>query len=352
MIQQAIYPCNRRSKISFYFFATILIIFLLISSAKAQNGWELIKKNDNVAAKKTFVEALKKDSTDINALYGIIYIAELEQDDILFEKYINSLINNYKLPEQYLLFDSYYDGNTDDLKLNEDSSKKAETTLTYKKAKDLFTNRKFKESKNAYDDILGNYEWSVIGPFRNISGYGFVKEYDVEKEKFNSAKSYDNGYDLKFNWVKRAVRNYNNGIVIFTDNLSGDYSSSVYFANTYIKVPETVKAQFRFARNTPVKIWLDDYLVFQDKDNTNFSWDNDIIDITLTKGVHRILVKCATLPDEDNSNFLAYYDGMSNTNFKSDLSNYFDFESMLKNIGNNNEKYPYNNQTLTCQTLS
>ena len=299
------------SKFSYLLSFLTVIIFSLISSysLKAQDGWDNIKKNDNIAAKKVFIETLKKDSTEINALYGMIYLAELEQDDLSFEKYSNTLINNYKRPEHYLLFNNLYDGDFNKLTLASDSAQIATTDLAVKKADDLFTNRKFDDSKKAYTNIIGDYNWSVIGPFKNISGYGYVKEYEVEKDKFNADKAYENGYDLSFKWLNRSIRNYN-GIVNFSDNLNNDYADAVYFANTYITVPETVKAQLRIARNTPVKIWIDDDLVFQNKDNTNFMWDNEIVTLTLTKGMHRLLVKCATLPkNSDGNNFLAYYDG-------------------------------------------
>ena len=316
-----------------------LFAFLVFAqNLSAQSGWDYIKKNDYISAKKTFLENLKKDSTDINSLNGAIYIAEFEQDDLSFEKYINNLISTHGESEHYLLFSNVFSNDINKLKLKNDSTKKAETAIAFEKAKDLFTNRKFDESKKAYADLIGNYNWSVIGPFKNISGYGFVKEYEVEKDKFDTAKAYDNGFEQKDNWVKRNLRN-NNGIVEFTDNLSDDYSSSTYFACTFINVPETVKAQFRVARNTPIKIWLDDQLVFQNKDNTDFNLDNEMAELNLTKGVHKILVKCASLPEgTDNSNFLSYFDGGS-SHSSYNFSNFLDFGSILGNYSSNNDKF-------------
>jgi len=324
------FTTSTNSKHRYYLVFSCIIIFaafLCPGNLKAQDGWDLIKKNDNIAAKKAFLEVLKKDSTDINALYGSIYIAELEQDDLAYDKYVNTLLNNHSDASDYLLFKNQFSGNIQKLKLVSDSSQKAATYLALEKADDLFTNRKFAESKNAYADIIGNYDWSVIGPFKNVSGYGFVKEYEVENDKFDTSKTYDNGYNLKFGWVNRRIRN-NDGVVIFSDNLSNDYSNSVYFANTFLTVQETVKAQFRIARNTPMKIWLDGCLVFQNNDNAKFSWDDDIVSIPITKGTHRLLVKCASLPTEtDNSSFLAYSDGGYKSAFKFDFSNFMDFSS-------------------------
>lgn len=318
---------TRRRNYLIFFCLIMMAAFLCPTNLNAQDGWELIKKNDNVAAKKAFLEVLKNDSTDINALYGSIYIAELEQNDLAYEKYVNTLLNNHPDASNYLLFKNHFNGDIQKLKLISDSFHKASTYLAVQKADDLFTNRKFAESKKAYADIIGNYDWSVIGPFKNVSGYGFIKEYEVEKDKFDSSKTYNNGYDLNFGWVNRRIRN-NDGVVIFSDNLANDYSNSVFFANTFLTVHETVQAQFRIARNTPMKIWLDGCLVFQNNDNAKFSWDDDIVNITLTKGTHRLLIKCATLPNEtDNSSFLSYNDGGYNSSFKFDFSNFMDFSS-------------------------
>jgi tetratricopeptide (TPR) repeat protein len=309
-------------------------------SISAQDGWNTIKKNDNISAKKIFLEQLKTDSTNINALYGMIYISELEHDDISYEKYVSCLINNHKHPEHYLLFNDDYNDYDNKLSFVTDSSKTATTALNIENANDLFTERKFNESKKAYSEITGNYDWSVIGPFRSISGYGFVKEYDIEKEKFDSVKPYESGYGPDYKWVKRNLRN-NDGVVVFSDNLSDEYGDDVYFANTFITVPEIVKAQFRISRNTPVKIWVDDYLIFQNDENTSFAWDNETTEITLVKGTHRILVKCATLPTEtDDYNFLAYHDasGSSSSNYYDDYYSSY-YSSLYGSYGSGDEKF-------------
>lgn len=307
----------------------VVALYLLSFQGIAQDGWNDIKNNDNVSARKTFLEQLKADSTNISALYGMIYISELENDNISWDKYINSLINNHKRPEHFLLFRDDYNNYKSKLSFISDSSKTATTTLDVEKAEDLFTERKFSESKKAFSDIIGNYNWSVIGPFRSISGYGYVKEYDVEKEKFDSIKSYESGYSLDYTWVKRNLRN-DDGIVDFSDNLPSEYGEEVYYANTFIMVPETVKAQFRISRSSPIKIWVDDFLVFQNDENISFEWDNEIAGFTLTKGTHRILVKCASLTSETNSyNFLSYHDGSGGYSSYYDFSDYFSSYSSL-----------------------
>ncbi|MFH0865957.1 MAG: tetratricopeptide repeat protein, partial [Bacteroidota bacterium] len=321
--------------------STLLFAFFILPfSLKAQDGCDDIKKNDNVSAKKTFLEQLKTDSTNINALLGIIYISELEHDDILYEKYIRSLINNHLRPEHYLLFNNDYYDYKNKLVFDNDSSQTATTALNVEKANDLFTERKFSESKKAFSDIIGNYCWSVNGPFRSISGYGYVKEYEIEKEKFDSAKSYESGYGPEYKWTKRNLRN-DDGIVVFSDNLSDEYGNDVYFANTFITVTETVKAQLRISRSTPIKIWVDDFLVFENDENTRFEWDNEITEITLTKGTHRILVKCATLPTEtDDYNFLAYHDASGNYSSYYDFGDYFSsYSSMFGSYSSGDEMF-------------
>ncbi|HNW98056.1 MAG TPA: DUF3857 domain-containing protein [Bacteroidales bacterium] len=310
-------------------FKTIVIyisVSLMPFISIAQDGWTEIKKNDNVSAKKIFLEQLKTDSTNLKALYGMIYISELVQDDISYSKYINCLINNHKQPEHYLLFNNEYNNYKNKLSFRNDSLKTATTLLNVEKAYSLFNERKFAESKKAFSEITGNYNWSVIGPFQSISGYGYVKEYEIEKDNFDTTKLYDSGNGIDYKWVKRNLRN-DDGKIVFTDNLPDDYSETVYFANTFINVPETVKAQLRIARNTPIKIWIDGYLVFQNDKNSKFKWDNDIAELTLTKGTHRILVKCASLNyDTDNGNFLAYHDA---SGFSYSYNDYFDSYSSL-----------------------
>lgn len=321
--------------------SAVAAIALFSFHSSAQDGWSSIKNNDNVAAKKEFLEQLKTDSTNINAIYGMLYISELGNDNISWDKYINSLINNYKRPEHYLLFKDDYINDKSKLSFPSDSSKKASTTLKIEKASDLFNERKFNESKKAFSDIIGNYNWSVIGPFQSISGYGYVKEFDIEKEKFDSSKSYKSGYGTDFKWVQRRLRN-DDGVVTFSDNLSDEYGDDVYFANTFITIQEPVKAQFRISRNSPTKIWVDDNLVFQNDENISFEWDNEIAEFTLTKGTHRILVKCASLPSEtDSYSFLSYHDGSSDYYSYNDYGDYSDsyYSSLFGSFSSSEEKF-------------
>ena len=72
---------------------TLLFLLCAFNSINAQSGWDSILQNNHIAAKNLFKANLKSDSTNKEALQGLIYLAEIEEDFFSYEKYINSLFN-------------------------------------------------------------------------------------------------------------------------------------------------------------------------------------------------------------------------------------------------------------------
>lgn len=64
-----------------FFLAGLAVLFLLVPLFSfGEDGWSLIKQNDHKGAREAFKEVLKRDSTNIEALKGMIVLSEIEQD--------------------------------------------------------------------------------------------------------------------------------------------------------------------------------------------------------------------------------------------------------------------------------
>ena len=162
----------------------------------------------------------------------------------------------------FLLFGHLLDKEPPEI-LSKKLSQRAKAQATFELADSLFYNRKKEKATAALRSFIGDYNWSLIGPFKNVSGSGHIVNYPIEKEPFTANKIHVNEKKQELKWLARKLRNPE-GNVSFGDYLLGS-ASGVYYANTFLNFPDNQTVQFRIARNTPMKIWLDDHLVFENE---------------------------------------------------------------------------------------
>ena len=289
----------------------ILLIFVFSLFSFAGDGWNYIKNNDNKTARNFFVDDLKKDSLNVDALKGMIYLSEIEQDKLAYKKYVNVFLRNYPNEYFFAVFENMYTGKGDLILKQKDFSERAKMKYKFVAAEELKEKRQFDQSIKAYADLIGDYNWSLIGPFKNISGSGHTIPYAPEIDPFNAEKKYINHTKISSQWLKPLYYN-KNGVVNFSDHLLADPAGNTYYANTFIDVPTDMTVQLRIARSWPMKIWLDDNLVFDEKNEISFDWDNEIAELNIKKGTHRLLVKISSAPRPPRSySLFDFYDAHS-----------------------------------------
>lgn len=276
-------------------FLPVFLFVLLTCPVAAQDGWDMIRANDSRSARTAFTAALEKDSLNGQALEGMIFLSEIEQDNLGFNKYVSRLLRKSNDETLFLVFEDYYTGKADDIIRKSGLSEKARMSSRVALADELEHDRKFDEAKKMRREIFPQLKWSFIGPFKNISGSGHVTEHPIEKEAYNEQKVYLNPHGIGLRWVKPSYIS-DDGRINPEDYCMQWNERSVYYANAFFELPQARRTQVRIARETPMKIWIDDALVFESADETQFSWDSEIVTIDLPAGTHRLLVKLSSAP--------------------------------------------------------
>ncbi|MFT5166211.1 MAG: Tfp pilus assembly protein PilF [Saprospiraceae bacterium] len=314
-----VFPTQRNV---FYFVLLFQMLFSnLLYAQVAQNGWNFIVQNDFMAAKSSFEEELKTNPTDEDALAGLIFIAETVQDYKLYKKYSNALIDAKWDDPVFGLYGHLYESDPEKM-IKQLDNEQFLARFRFAFADSLFQNRKFKDAEKQLRLVIGDYDWSVIGPFTNVSGSGFLESTPIEQATFDLQKTYHNEEEVELKWVSRKLRDPD-GIVKF-QNVLPSSSTGMYYANTFITSPEDRTTQLRIARSTPMKIWLDGDLVFENRNNISYNWDTEIVQLVLKAGTHRLLVKCAGYPDFMQSNTLSLtYNDTNDEGEAFDNSNYY-----------------------------
>ncbi len=298
------------SYLRFYFFPFFLLIFAHQIIAQA-SGWDDIRKNNFVAARAAFEGEIRQNPKSESALTGLIFLAETVQDYENYQHYANQLLTAHWAAHYVWLFGPLYTGQpTEALRQNLPESVRLPFTL--QQADTLFRYRKFSESDALANAALPRWNWVVTGPFANVGGSNFAETTAVETNAFDLEANFKNEYGVAFRWVKRNL--VAPGRPVYFRNLPDAGQLATFYANTFLTVPTARQATLRITRGEPIKIWLDDQLLFaQARLTSTTEWDGEMVTFELPAGTHRLLVKISEFPEDKNDSQvdLEYNDGGS-----------------------------------------
>jgi hypothetical protein len=307
-----------------------LFVFLsFLESYSQSTGWDLLREHQLLAAKSEFVKVLEQDPQDEDALCGMLFVSEVLQDQLSYKKYANQIIEATWSNENFALFKHLYEGSPEQILVEKlDPSFQLKAIIV--KAEKEFKNRNFEKSFATIQSVIQDFNWSVVGPFDNVSGSGHIEQQPLEIESFKSNRIYKNENGLEMKWVQR-IQRAPNGEINFSENLAYQRHGT-YYANTFLNLEKEETVQLRIGRTTPMKIWLDDDLIFDKKDNLNYWRDGEIIEVMLKKGMHRVLVKSSPYVEEASKSklYLSFNDQYDEGEINSNLEESF-HRSSLKN---------------------
>ncbi|MGB1247309.1 MAG: DUF3857 domain-containing protein [Chitinophagales bacterium] len=283
--------------------SSLTILFSLIFNISFAGGWDDMEKSDHIAAEANFLKELKKDSTNVDALIGMIFISEMKTDYYNFEKHVGTLLRNHPNPEYFKLFGHMYDDETEDLLANNYSSD-IMPFINSGLAVEAFNDKDFTRRNDILKSTFGDVNWSVIGPFENIAGSSYDVAFWPEpgKEKTNNLPAFQD------NWVD--IENLTPyGELNFAHYLPFQSGLNTYYAQTNLILDEDQDLELRLARNLPVKIWVDDELIFENSEVASFIYDYERLSLSLSAGTHNVLIKMNPLMDNySESNLLDFYE--------------------------------------------
>ena len=318
------------------------IFFSFFQSNGQSIGWDLLRKNQLLAAKAEFVNVLLQNPKNEDALCGMLFVSEVLQDQLNYKKYANQLIEATWSNENFALFKHLYQGSPEQILTNNlDPSFQLKAILA--KSETQIENRNFEKSLATIQSVVQDFNWSVIGAFDNISGSGHIEQQPLEIESFKPNRIYKNEDGLGMKWVQRNQR-APNGEINFNENLAYQRHGT-YYANTFLTLEKEGTVQLRIGRTTPIKIWLDDDLIFDKKDNIKYWRDGEIIEVTLEKGMHRVLVKASTYVENGSKSKLylsfndQYDEGEINSNSDESFQRNSIESKMYKSRGNQTAKF-------------
>ena len=157
----------------------------------------------------------------------------------------------------------------------------------------------FKKANAHYDQIGSVVQWQITGEFENISASGFNKNYDpVTKPK--STDKFTNRSNAPIAWFNLPGYRHDRWIDFtyhfFTAN-------SIIYAQTFVTSPKSQEVQLRVGTSGSLKVWLNDVLLFEEREERDNDLDTYIVTAKLNSGNNRILIQIGA-SESNRSNFL------------------------------------------------
>lgn len=279
-----------------YYRSLVLVTFILSGRLMAQTGWELVEANNFVAARAAFESELQRDPKNETALVGILFCTETVNEEERYVEYTNQLLRSGWQQHYVWLFDHLFEGRPEEL-LRQNLPTPLRIPSLVALADSLIRYRRLADSKVVYSSIVPDWNWSIVGPFDNMRGSGFVERGKVETTAFDAQSTFKNEEGSEFTWLQRRLREP--VAPVNFDLLPSSINFATYYANTFLTTPVSRRVQLGIMRNTPMKIWLDDQLLAElGRTFSPMEWDGETLAFDLSAGTHRLLVKLSEYPQE------------------------------------------------------
>lgn len=272
----------------------MVVMGLLAQAQTMQPGWAAIMAGQFKTAEQLFLQVLEADSTNKEALQGLVFLAEVREDHFHYAKYISTYTNNHWDEDFYMLFRENYNGKSKDILKSPLSSRAKMNAILDSAWGEMRYGNDKKKSNALYRSVIQDFKWAYLGPFESPNGSGYITTLAPEKEPFTASKTYATEFDEPRNWVMPIYAAPTGRALVYQHITMNTSKPNVFYANTFIKNPTKRTVQFRVARSAPIKIYLNDHLIYENRDIVPFVYDKEIIELELEPGVHRIFVKQAS----------------------------------------------------------
>ncbi|MBO9732894.1 MAG: DUF3857 domain-containing protein [Chitinophaga sp.] len=296
----------------------ILILLLcptLLFAGDYEKAWEAIHRNDLKLAVTYLQKVIKSNGPQKNsAISTLIFIQTgTGYADEFSTTYFNPL-TNFINPAPYV-YALWFNGsmlgeygakagtqleNLDRIiadTVNFNGSLRA--AARYFKAYHYTTSNQSNLAKALYPQMGALEEWAYVGPFDNIMGSGFDKDYGPVNQP--NGKSFISSNNAPVNWYVPLVTTRQGWNFVGS---SFSASSAVGYLQTFVKSPADMEALVGLAGNGTLKLWINDKLIISQPEEQLTELDWWKAKVRLNKGYNRVLVQLGYTESNTTPHFI------------------------------------------------
>jgi tetratricopeptide (TPR) repeat protein/transglutaminase-like putative cysteine protease len=298
--------------------ASIVCVLLALSvisrAGDYEKAWEALHHNDKTHAYEYFRKSLKSDPAHkSNAIAALILLDSYEMKTNFLKNNPNPLdIFTDPNPYTYALwftdgvFGTYgkKDGeqmaNINRVQTDPRYNGSIHAAANYFKGVSYVQGLQNAEAKPFFDNMSALENWQMVGPFDNISGSGFNKDYGPVKEP-NKGKGFLSYKNTMVDWFTPVYGPTQGWVYV---KASFPASSGVGYAQTFVNSPDDQDVMLCTGAGGSLKVWVNDKLMISEEEELNTELDQFNVPCHLKKGYNRILVQIGFTGDNESPNFI------------------------------------------------
>ncbi len=287
-----------RKNLTAAFLGTLL--FFVSRATDYENAWAAIHKKNFSQAKLLLQKAAKNQATALDAQLTLTLQQTYQgrEDEVpgLLEAvskspgknaYLYSLWFNGSVLGQYSKKKPHQLNLINKIITDASFNNSVQAAAHYVKAMHYVFSNEHERAKQEWASMNAIQDWQLTGPFENLSGSGFNKDYGPLHSPSASAKfSGMNGIDVS--WFTPTHLNKEGWIFTYAHLPE---RTAVVYAQTFVNAPDDMKVLINAGANGTLKIWVNDGLVLSEAKERVTELDYYKNYCTLKKGFNRILIQ-------------------------------------------------------------
>ncbi|MBC7828736.1 MAG: DUF3857 domain-containing protein [Chitinophagaceae bacterium] len=323
------------------FFCIIVALICLNNTVSAndyEDAWKALHQNDRRSAKLLLQKAMREASTSVDAYLTYIYLQSFEGKESDVKDFLSTAYGKLGDANPYI-YSLWFNGS-----VLGDYGKKTnahQLQLLQKLLNDPAINGSIKSAAHyvyathyQYSNDFMNARkqwsqmetvgplWQFVGPFDNLSGSGFTKNYGPLEHPESNAK-FTSVNNAAVNWFTPVSTNEEGWTFPFAHIR---YTTAIVYAQSFIQAPADMKVLLNAGSNGSLKVWVNDQPVLSEAKELVTELDYFSNHVQLKKGYNRILVQ---LGYTDNSfpNFIIRltdenHNGLKGLSYTSSVQSY------------------------------
>lgn len=281
------------------------ILFCSVTKANDyEDAWAALHKNDRKTAMELLKKAMADPNTAVDAYITYVYLCDFEGRADEPKDYLAKVYDKQKDPNPYLyamwfteaVLGNYGKKNDAQQKLIEKIADDNKCNGSIKAAASYVNFWHYQASNNiskALKEILkmnaAGPNWQLVGPFENLSGSGYYKDFGpLQHPESGAIFKSSRGADIT--WFSPPVMDKDGWTFPFPHF---QYNTAVVYAQSFVQSPSDMKVLLNTGCTGAIKVWVNDEPVIAEHKEYVTELDYYKNYVQLKKGFNRLLVQLA-----------------------------------------------------------
>lgn len=278
------------------------VIFLPSFANDYEDAWKALHNNDTKTAEKLLLQAMNDPATGVDAYITYIFLRTFEGKESEASDYISRVYEKLDDPNPYT-FALWFNGAAlgdygkkagrqaqllDRLLTDSRNNGSIRAAAHYFKAMHFQFSNDFSKAEKEWQKIgAAGPLWQLAGPFDNLSGSGYYKDYGPLQHPEANAQ---------FTSVSNATIGWFTPTVMNTEGYSFPYphfrrNTAIIYAQSFVYAPEDMKLLLNTGGSGSLKVWINDNQVMTAPKELLTELDYYRQEVHLRKGYNRLLVQ-------------------------------------------------------------